>query len=77
MGIAAGLLGIWGICLAAIPFINWVSAFMLGLPAIICGSRGLSRPGGMSGVGKGMAITGLVLGIICFLVPMMLTTAGG
>jgi hypothetical protein len=31
----------------------------------------------MSGVGKGMAITGLVLGIICFLVPIMLTTAGG
>lgn len=65
---AALVLGICGIVLMAIPFfIGW---FLGGIPdilAIILGIVGLNNAGAKLGIGKGAAVTGIVLGGVSIL----------
>ena len=69
MGIAAMVLGITsfvpGCCLAGL-YINYVLAIL----AIIFGAIGRKRPG------RGMATTGLVLGILNITIPLVLLATG-
>jgi hypothetical protein len=58
-----GVLGIIGFVLAWIPFIGIVIGIVLGLLAIIFGAIGLGQTKS-GGRGHGMAVTGLVLGIL-------------
>jgi hypothetical protein len=63
IGTAGGVLGIIAIVLSFIPFIDFF-AIVLGVLAIILGALGVQRANRMGGTGKGMAVTGVVLGII-------------
>jgi hypothetical protein len=63
MGTAAGVVGIIAIILIFIPYVDFLGV-LLGLLAIIFGAVGIGRANRMGGHGKGMAVTGLVLGII-------------
>jgi hypothetical protein len=63
VGTAGGVIGIIGLVLAFIPFIDFF-AIVLGVLAIILGGIGVQRANRMGGVGKGMAVTGVVCGII-------------
>jgi hypothetical protein len=65
MATSGGVLGIVGFVLGWIPFAGIFIGFVLGILAIVFSSIGLSRAGKLPNqVGKGMAITGLVLGIL-------------
>src|ERR1700694_1319914 len=63
VGAAAGVLGIISAVLMFVPVINYLSV-LLGTLAIIFGARGNRRARLYPGTPKGMAVTGLVLGII-------------
>jgi hypothetical protein len=58
-----GIVGIVGTLGSLIPFFGIFVGFPLGVLAIILSSVGLSRTGS-AGTGRGMAVTGLVLGIL-------------
>jgi len=60
-GTAGGVLGIVGFVLSWIPIIGIVIGWLLGLLAIIFSGIGMSRK---APAPKGMAVTGLVLGIL-------------
>ncbi|GAB3645062.1 DUF4190 domain-containing protein [Glycomyces tarimensis] len=60
LAIASMVLGIVGAALFCIPFVNFVCAIL----AAIMGGIGLKKANAGQAGGKGMAITGLVLGII-------------
>lgn len=60
---AAGTIGIVGAVLSLIPLIGIAIGLIMGVLAIIFGGVGTSRAGA-TGHGKGLAITGLVLGIL-------------
>jgi hypothetical protein len=62
IAIAAGVCGIIAVVLCWIPFIDYCS-IALGTLAIIFGSIGLRRADAY-GSGRGMAITGIVCGIV-------------
>jgi hypothetical protein len=62
-GTTAGVLGIIAIILIFIPFADYIG-IVLGVLAVIFGGVGISRANRMGGTGKGMAVTGLVLGLI-------------
>lgn len=64
-GMATGalIMGIIAAVLAWIPLIN-VLAWILGILAIIFGIIGIVKAGKMNGLGKGKAMTGLILGIL-------------
>lgn len=68
-GTAGGVIGIVGFVLSWIPLLGILIGLLLGIIAIVLGGVGLSgqRP-------KGMAITGLVLGIVT--VVLKLTPIG-
>lgn len=68
-GTAGGVIGIVGFVLSWIPLLGILIGLLLGVIAIVLGGVGLSgqRP-------KGMAITGLVLGIVT--VVLKLTPIG-
>ena len=59
IAVAGMVLGICALVFCWIPFLNWV----LGLLGIIFGALGISR-GNKVGTGKGMALAGLICGII-------------
>jgi hypothetical protein len=63
IGIAAGVCGIIAVALCWIPFVDFVS-IVLGALAIIFGALGIRRANQYGGAGKGMAITGIVCGIV-------------
>ena len=63
IGTAAGVLGIIAIILSFVPYIDFAGV-LLGILAIIFGAVGMGRAKRMGGHGRGMAVTGLVLGII-------------
>ncbi|MHB8590206.1 MAG: hypothetical protein ACYDA0_15390 [Candidatus Dormibacteraceae bacterium] len=63
MATVGGILGIVGWVLAWIPFVGIFFGLLLGLLAVIFSSIGLSRAQFVNN-GKGMAIAGLVLGIL-------------
>lgn len=72
------VLGIIGLVLSFIPFVGWLCA----LVGIILGALGISKAKKIGGKGKGMAIAGLVcgivglaIGILLFVLTMMATRA--
>lgn len=71
LAIAALVCGIFALLLSWIPLIN-VLALVLGLVAIGCGVAGIRRAGA-PGVGqKGLAIGGLVTGILAVLLSLLI-----
>jgi TRAP-type C4-dicarboxylate transport system permease small subunit len=58
--IAALVLGLVSLILSWFPGVNWVLAAL----AIIFGAVGISTAGRRGGVGRGMAMAGLVLGVV-------------
>jgi hypothetical protein len=74
IGTAAGVLGIVAAVLMFIPFIDYV-AIILGVLAVILGGVGINRSKRLGGAGKGMAITGLVLGIISVAISILFIAA--
>lgn len=60
---AGGTLGIVGAVLSLIPFLGIVIGLVMGTLAIVFSGVGISRAG-PPGRGKGLAVTGLVLGIL-------------
>lgn len=63
MAIAALVLGILAVINGIIPFMFWL-AIPLGILALIFGIVGISKANQQGGAGRGMAIAGLVTGII-------------
>lgn len=74
IGTAAGVLGIVGAVLMFIPIIDYL-AIILGVLAVIFGAVGINRSKRLGGAGKGMAITGLVLGLISIAIPVLFIAA--
>jgi hypothetical protein len=74
IGTAAGVLGIVGAVLMFIPFVDYI-AIILGVLAVIFGGVGISRSKRLGGAGKGMAITGLVLGLISVAISILFIAA--
>jgi type II secretory pathway pseudopilin PulG len=72
MATAGMICGIVGILLCWFPFVGLIA----GLLGIIFGAIGMSRAGRLYGAGRGAAITGLVCGILSFLLlPIMAAIA--
>ena len=63
IGVAAGVCGIIAVALCWIPFIDYTS-IVLGTLAIIFGVIGVRNANRYGGAGKGMAVTGIVCGIV-------------
>lgn len=74
IGTAAGVLGIVGAVLMFIPFVNYI-AVLLGVLAVTFGGVGINRSKRLGGAGKGMAITGLVLGLISIAISVLFIAA--
>lgn len=72
LGTTALVLGIVGIIFAIIPFLFWLGG-VLGLLALIFGIIGSSRAGKGLATNKGMAVTGLVLGVVSIVVSIAWT----
>ncbi|WP_370412264.1 DUF4190 domain-containing protein [Streptomyces fradiae] len=70
LGVAALVLGIVGLVTAIIPFLFWLGA-ILGLLALIFGIVGTARAGKGLATNKGMAVTGLVLGVLAMIVAVV------
>jgi len=66
LAVAALVLGILSIVLFWFPFVNWI----LALLAIIFGAIGMAK-GKRVGKGRGMAITGLVCGVLCVAISVI------
>ena len=60
MAVAGLVLGILAVALCWIMVVNWVLAIL----GIVFGGVGIAKAGKRGGVGKGMAITGVVLGAV-------------
>ena len=65
------VLGILGVIFAFVPFLGVVLGVGLGVLAAIFGAVGLSRAKDPYRGGKGMAIAGLVLGIIAIVLSLL------
>ena len=74
IGTAAGVLGIIAIVLTFVPYLDFAGV-LLGILAIIFGAVGMGRAKRMGGRGRGMAVTGLVLGIISVALFVILLVA--
>jgi hypothetical protein len=70
IGIAGGVCGIVAVVLCWIPFVDYVSV-ILGALAIIFGALGLRQANTHGGAGKGMAITGIVTGIVAVVISLL------
>lgn len=70
IGVAAGVCGIVAVVLCWIPFVDYVSV-VLGALAIIFGALGIRHANAHGGGGKGMAITGLVTGIVALVISVL------
>jgi hypothetical protein len=70
IGIAGGVCGIVAVVLCWIPFVDYVS-IVLGALAIIFGALGLRNANAHGGGGKGMAITGIVTGIVALVISVL------
>jgi hypothetical protein len=70
IGIAGGVCGIVAVVLCWIPFVDYVS-IILGALAIIFGALGLRHANTHGGAGKGMAITGIVTGIVALVISVL------
>jgi hypothetical protein len=63
IGVAAGVCGIIALALCWIPFIDYVS-IVVGALAIIFGVIGVRTANRRGGAGKGMAVAGIVCGVV-------------
>ena len=70
IGTAAGVLGIITAVLMFVPVVNYVSV-LLGIMATIFGGVGIRKANRIPGTPKGMAVTGLVLGIIGIVISLI------
>ena len=70
IGIAGGVCGIVAVVLCWIPFVDYVS-IVLGALAIIFGALGIRHANTYGGGGKGMAITGVVTGIVALVISIL------
>lgn len=70
LGIAGGVCGIVAVVLCWIPFVDYVS-IVLGALAIIFGAVGIRHANAHGGGGKGMAITGVVTGIVALVISVL------
>lgn len=70
IAIAGGVCGIVAVVLCWIPFVDYVSV-ILGALAIIFGTLGLRQANTHGGAGKGMAITGIVTGIVALVISVL------
>ena len=68
--VTALVLGILGLLLAFIPFLGVILGILLGLVAVIFGAVGLGRSKDPYRGGKGMAIAGIVLGVLAIIVAL-------
>jgi hypothetical protein len=72
MATTGGILGIVGFVVGWIPLLGIFFGIVLGILAIVFGSIGISRAGKLPGAtGRGMAITGLVLGILIVILKLI------
>ena len=72
LGIAAIVIGIW----ALIPLVGLVAAFLAFLPAVLAaifGHIGVAKSKSMDGTGKGMAVTGFILGYVTIALIVLTT----
>jgi drug/metabolite transporter (DMT)-like permease len=74
LAVAGGVIGIVALVLSFIPFIDFF-AVILGVLAIIFGAIGNSRARRLGGASRGMAITGIVCGIIAVAVSILFIVA--
>jgi hypothetical protein len=74
IAVAGGVVGIIALVTAFIPFIDFVS-IVLGILAIIFGAVGNGRAARMGGQSRGMAITGIVCGIIAVAISVLFIIA--
>lgn len=70
LGIAGGVCGIVAVVLCWIPFVDYVSV-VLGALAIVFGALGIRHANAHGGGGKGLAITGLVTGIVALVISVL------
>ena len=70
LGVAGGVCGIVAVVLCWIPFVDYIS-IILGALAIIFGAIGIRHANAHGGAGKGMAITGLVTGIVALVISIL------
>lgn len=71
LAIAALVCGIFALLLSWIPFVN-VLAFVLGLVAIGCGIAGIMKAGAPDVGQKGLAVGGLVTGILAVVLSVLI-----
>jgi hypothetical protein len=70
LGIAGGVCGIVAVVLCWIPFVDYVS-IVLGALAIIFGAIGIRHANAHGGGGKGMALTGVITGIVALVISVL------
>ena len=63
IGVAAGVMGIVGLVLSFIPVLDFAGA-VLAVLAVVFGAVGIHRAKTLGGASKGMAVTGLVCGVV-------------
>lgn len=71
MATAGGVVGIVGLVLSLIPIVGIFIGFVMGILAIIFGGVGLARYNKTGAGSKGLAITGVVLGIITVVLKLI------
>jgi hypothetical protein len=70
VGVASGVLGIVGLVLSFIPVLDFVGV-VLAILAVILGAVGIQRANAADGAGKGMAVTGLVCGLVALAIGLL------
>jgi hypothetical protein len=70
LGLAGGICGIVAVVLCWIPFVDYIS-IVLGALAIIFGAIGIRHANERGGGSKGMAITGVVTGIVALVISVL------
>jgi hypothetical protein len=70
VGVASGVLGIVGLVLSFIPVLDFIGV-VLAILAVILGAVGIQRANAADGAGKGMAVTGLVCGLVALAIGLL------
>jgi hypothetical protein len=70
VGVASAVLGIVGLGLSYIPLLDFVGV-VLAILAVILGAVGIQRASAAGGAGKGVAVTGLVCGLVALAVGLL------
>jgi hypothetical protein len=70
LGLAGGICGIVAVVLCWIPFVDYIS-IVLGALGIIFGALGIRHANERGGALKGMAITGVVTGIVALVISIL------